>query len=104
MANRETETLDGVEELVRAYAELISAGKPPVLDDTPLADNVYAEDRTDDGRLRLMLAGGGPTVYLVYDEATGTAELVMIGSGETIRRSDTEKKSLATFAAAYAAK
>lgn len=101
MADHVTQTLDGTEALVRAYAELIRAGKAPILDDTPLSDNIYAEDRKDDGRLQLMLAGGGPTVYLVYDPGTGTAELVGIGWGEPVHRADDAQQSLATFAAAY---
>lgn len=35
MADHVTQTLDGTEALVRAYAELIRAGKAPILDDTP---------------------------------------------------------------------
>ncbi|WP_396908028.1 hypothetical protein [Mycolicibacterium sp.] len=79
---------------------LIRAGQPPIIDDTLLADHGYAEDRTDDDRLQLMLAGGGATVHLLFDPKSSTAELVGIGFGETVRRADDPQKSLATFATA----
>jgi hypothetical protein len=102
MTDRLEQTLDSTAELVRTYADLIRAGQPPVVDDSPIADHVYAEDTTSDGHLRLLLAGGGPTVFLVFDRGTETAELVGSGWGETVHRSDDAHRSLATFAAAYA--
>lgn len=101
MTDRLEQTLDSTEALVRAYSALIHAGQPAVIDDSPIADHVYAEDTTSEGHLQLMLAGGGPTIFLVLDRGTGTAELVGSGWGKTVHRADDAQRSLATFAAAY---
>lgn len=101
MTGRLEQTLDSTEALVRAYSDLIRAGQPAIIDGSPIADHVYSEDMTSEGRLQFMLAGGGPTIYLVLDRGTETAELVGSGWGETVHRADDAQRSLATFAAAY---
>ena len=102
MAAQLEQILDTTEALVRAYADLIRAGRPPVIDDSPLAEHVYAEETTEDGHLRLLLAGNGPTVHLDYNQGTQTAVLVGSGWSETAHRADDAHGSLAAFAAAYA--
>ncbi len=101
MTDRLKQTLDSTEALVRAYSDLIRAGRPAIIDDSPIADHVYAEDTTSDGHLQLLLAGNGPTVHLVFHRDTESAELVGSGWGETVHRADDAQRSLSTFASAY---
>lgn len=101
MTDRLEQTLDSAAALVREYSDLVLAGQPAVIDDSPIADHVYAADTTAEGHLQLMLAGNGPTIYLVVDRSTGAAELVCSGWGQTVHRADDAQRSLATFASAY---
>ncbi len=95
------QTLVGTEELVRAYSALIRDGQPAVIDGERLEDQVYAAEHTPSGDLELMLAGGGPSVYLVFDQRRHTASLLGVGFSERITRPDDEQRSLAVFADAY---
>lgn len=87
--------------LVRAYADLIRAGRPPVTDDSPIAGHVYAEETTEDGPPASTARRYGPTVHLDYARGTHTAVLVESGWSETAHRADDADGSLAAFATAY---
>lgn len=92
--------VDGVMALVRQYADLLRAGEPAIVDEADIASCVYAEER-EGGVVSLMLCGGGPSVYLDYTPAVGSAQLRGVGCSESYVLADDPQGSLEMFAKAY---